>query len=307
MAESLFPAQADHFLPFLDPDLESQALIKQYKSLRDAGNTADATALLDQNPRLKQMIINADTLNLFLQSIEKTQKLFLDIEPYILNVATYRGEWSETAQYNKYDIVIYGHNGAIEGYYGVMANIPVGTLPTNRNFWVPITARGEQGASGTGMSQRGVWNNYTTYYLDDCVSHKNKLWAARRENLDKDPAVSEEDWYEILQVKQQVIFSEAEPSGQQTGDVWCKPNVGASGFSVYVKKSDGTYTEYTLATLVDGKVPEEQLPMTGGTFVGTEPPENTKLTWIDISLGTDKGIQKYYNGAAWVPVLATWG
>lgn len=58
------------------------------------------------------------------------------------------------------------------------------------------------------------------------------------------------------------------------------------------------------ADLVDGKVPEEQLPLTGGCVAQDTAPENTKLLWIDTANGA---ITKYWNGTEWVATGAVWG
>lgn len=40
--------------------------------------------------------------------------------------------------------------------------------------------------------------------------------------------------------------------------------------------------------------------------IGTEPPENTKLLWIDITEGGTGGL-KYYTGSDWAAVPVAWG
>lgn len=57
-------------------------------------------------------------------------------------------------------------------------------------------------------------------------------------------------------------------------------------------------------TLVDGKVPESQLPVQGGNVYSATAPDNTKLIWLDANNG---GAAKYYNGTKWVNIPAIWG
>lgn len=40
--------------------------------------------------------------------------------------------------------------------------------------------------------------------------------------------------------------------------------------------------------------------------IGTEPPDNTKLLWIDTALDGTGGL-KYHNGTAWTAVPVAWG
>ena len=63
------------------------------------------------------------------------------------------------------------------------------------------------------------------------------------------------------------------------------------------------------ADLVNGKVPEAQLPDTylnaqGGLVAQETAPENVKLGWIDTGNGN---ILKFYNGTDWIAVNAVWG
>lgn len=65
--------------------------------------------------------------------------------------------------------------------------------------------------------------------------------------------------------------------------------------------------EWTLpakADLIGGKVPESQLPLTGGYVAQPTAPLNTKLLWVDTSVG---GVTKYWNGYAWAATAAVWG
>lgn len=41
-----------------------------------------------------------------------------------------------------------------------------------------------------------------------------------------------------------------------------------------------------------------------GIVVSNTAPSDTKVLWIDTSIG---GVSKYYNGTEWVPTLAVWG
>lgn len=41
-----------------------------------------------------------------------------------------------------------------------------------------------------------------------------------------------------------------------------------------------------------------------GQYVGTVPPLDKKITWIDTSVG---GVMKYWDGKEWAPVKSTWG
>lgn len=45
----------------------------------------------------------------------------------------------------------------------------------------------------------------------------------------------------------------------------------------------------------------------GGIIVQTTAPSDTKVLWVDISEGNDKGIAKYYIDGSWTPCQSIWG
>lgn len=75
--ENNFPDSIDNFDKFLDPTLSTLTAINQYYALFDIGDLAGATAILDANPLLKQMIINADNLNKLRDGILSLQRYYI--------------------------------------------------------------------------------------------------------------------------------------------------------------------------------------------------------------------------------------
>jgi hypothetical protein len=59
-----------------------------------------------------------------------------------------------------------------------------------------------------------------------------------------------------------------------------------------------------VAPLVNGKVPNDNLPVMGGSVYQSTAPDNKSLIWLDSTQG---GAAKFYNGTAWVNVPAVWG
>lgn len=54
----------------------------------------------------------------------------------------------------------------------------------------------------------------------------------------------------------------------------------------------------------DGKIPDEYINVQGGLVAQENPPENTKLGWIDTANGN---ILKFYHEGSWIPTGAVWG
>ena len=219
--ENNFPDSVDNFDKFLDPTIATLTAINQYYVLFDSGDLAGATAILNANPTLKQMIINADNLNKLRDGIVSLQRYYMDdIQQYLVELINYRGVYSGSATYTKYDVVNYTIGTATESYMGISTTIPISTLPTDTSYFIKITLRGDQGASGTGLSYRGGWLSSTQYYLNDCIAYNNMLWSAKRNNLNVVPLLVSDDWLMIMEISRQTVMSSTQPIDQTIGDLW---------------------------------------------------------------------------------------
>lgn len=196
-----FPESIDNFDKFVDPDIASIQAINQYCIKFDAGDIVGAKKVLNDNPRLKYMIINADNLNKIRDGLISLQRYYLnDVQQYLVNIVKHKGYWTSSAKYTKYDVVTYINNQAIESYMGVKSEIAIGTLPTDSTAFISLTLRGEQGASGTGMSPRGAWNSLLQYYKNDCAAYNNILWYAKADNIDSVPQDNTDVWEALLKM-----------------------------------------------------------------------------------------------------------
>lgn len=219
--ENKFPEQIDDFEKFQDPNLSSMSLINEYYKYFDSGNIQAANDLLNDNPLLKRMIINAENLNRLRDAIISLQRYYLDdIENYLINIVKFKGDYNELSKYTKYDVVSYSHNDATEYYMGKIVNIPIGTLPTNKDYFVPLTLRGQQGISGTGLTPRGAWINTIQYYKDDCVSYNNALWSAKKDNLGQTPQSQSDYWDFLMKLENKITISNTEPTDLTSDDWW---------------------------------------------------------------------------------------
>ena len=97
-------------------------------------------------------------------------------------------------------IVFYYVGTTKNPYMAIADNIPIGTLPTNINYWYPLSIKGEQGVPGLGLTPRGIWSEYIQYYQNDLVSYNNALWAANEDNIGYFPSDSSTVWYSVLSI-----------------------------------------------------------------------------------------------------------
>lgn len=193
--ETKFPDAVDNWDRFLDPTIQTISAITQYQKYYDQGNFEEANNVLINNPTLKRIIVNAASINKMLDGIIAIQRFyFSDFQTYLQNIIQLKGEWSSSVKYPKYSVVTYIIHDNTEAYLCLSNDCPMGTLPTNTNYWTPWTARGAKGDSGTGLSPRGTYSPTVDYLKDDLVSFNNIWWYALKPNTGSQPSESNENW-----------------------------------------------------------------------------------------------------------------
>lgn len=187
---------------------------KQFNTYIANGQFTNATTLLQSNSELQQCIIDSIYMNKLTKTVEEIQDLFLNqIQTYIHETVIHKGEWSDRIKYTKYNFVTYEIYGGKQTFECLSNDTPIGTPPTNTTYWIPRTIKGEQGASGTGFTPRGVWSEYITYYKDDLVSLNNVLWVAKEDNIGQAPSNSSSVWYSVMSLN--FLFSELKVQNEE--------------------------------------------------------------------------------------------
>lgn len=241
-----FPDSTDAFILFKDPDENTNAALTEYQLLISNKQFAAAAAFLLNNPELEPYIVSADRLNHLLHAVMAMEQYYMsDVRASIMDIVEWKGDWDFTVTYEKFNVVTYKSNYATETYMAVADSVPAGTLPTDDTYWVKITLRGEQGASGTGLSGRGNWAVDTRYYIDDWVAYNNTIWAAKTENVNSEPYDGSPDWYAVIRDQQHYVMSKEEPTTQYVGDIWYAILEDGS-IQPRVKNTDGNYEDFFL-------------------------------------------------------------
>lgn len=166
-----FPESVDVITRMEDPNTaEDFRNIDIYYSYINNGNLDAAEEILSKdNDRLRHMLFDASKFNKLQDAVIAVERLFSeDIEDFISSVSDYKGIWSAGTQYDKYNVVSYTVNGATLWYIALQAGIPVGTVPTNTDYWGVVNSKGD---NGIGMTPKGVYNASTTYSQYDLVSY----------------------------------------------------------------------------------------------------------------------------------------
>lgn len=207
------------------------ALIAQYQSYMEQGNTAQANEILAQIPQSTQKIIKATDVNKWTQAILALERFYIsDIEPYIqqqqedwqaiVDQFSYHGEWASGTTYVTNNFVSYT-SGGVTMLYIATGNPPTGTAPTNTTYWRPLTIRGQQGQSGTGLAYRESWDAGTQYNANDAVSYEGTLWMALQANQNITPGTNASYWQKVIGFEATTYpIQDTEPTNLEVGSLW---------------------------------------------------------------------------------------
>lgn len=203
LTETNFPQAIDTFDRATDVTLDLLPLVKQYQTLYNNGKLNEASQLLIDHPELQNCMINAKTINRCYDGIKALQRYyFSDIQKYIEELITYRGEYSNKSSYEKYDVVLYNSSA----YLCVSDYSSIGILPTS-DKWVQITLKGDQGVPGLGLNFSGTWSVTTIYKKDSCVTYNNVLYASIEDNnLGRTPSQNSSYWSLVFDMSEFTIY-----------------------------------------------------------------------------------------------------
>jgi len=183
-----------------DLDAAHKDLAVQYYTYKNAGNDTAANQILENNPILKTMIINAASLNKFIDATLALENWYNDdIKPFFENRFSNKGEYNGGTTYLQGNVISYNGEGFICRVASSTGVSPTAHITTTN--WAIIARQGVQGiqgVSGTGLAPRGAWNNSAIYYVNDCASHNNILWQCLVQNSASEPAPGNTNWLAIL-------------------------------------------------------------------------------------------------------------
>lgn len=273
-----------------DMHLSSRDLFLNYYYAMQSNNTSSANSILLNNPSLANQITNSQNINYLINGVNEREiepkrdidyyldKLYQDFLVMINNTRV-RGDFDSTVQYYPHNLVYY--NG--KGYYA-LKEPPIGTLPTNTEYWLEFDIRGFQGYGGLDLNLKFNWDNTISYKKGDIVIYKNKMWYALADNTNYEPNLNHYPWVIISMPKiaNKTPIQRATPTGYDTGDFWFQITLGDD---VIQKKWDVKQQEITPRFASAGFVIGDNIYTTGGitqTFVRsnkTEVFDTVTNTW----------------------------
>lgn len=220
-----------------DMHLSSQDPFLAYYYAMVQGNVSYANTILASNPDLANQIMEANNINILLNKVNELEIIPKeDIDYYLDNLlkeyfnlidnTIVKGQWSQDVQYQPHNLVYYQN----KGYFAyTQVPPPIGTVPTNTQYWREYDIKGKQGYGGIDINFKYSWNSNENYTKGDAVIYQNKLWYAIADNTKFPPNLNHYPWVAISMPKQpnRTPIQKATPRGDyDIGDFWWKITEG---------------------------------------------------------------------------------
>ncbi len=220
-----------------DMHLSSQSLFLDYYNAMQTNNVSLANQILMDNPELINQITNAGNINYLITGVNEREiepkddidnyldKLFQDFTNAINNTRVI-GTFSSSIQYEIGNLVYYQS----KGYYAYQRP-SIGTLPTNKSYWLEYDIRGLQGYGGvSNLNYVGLWDGSLNYNPGDIVIYQNKMWMANAANTAFPPNLNHYPWDLIMMPAQQrkTPIQKDTPYGYDEGNFWFQVTLGDS-------------------------------------------------------------------------------
>lgn len=214
-----------------DMHLENKNDFLNYYSAMQSRDINLANSIIDSKPEMLNQMTDENSINAIIEGtniLEITPKE--DIDYFLDNLSSefqnmidntkIMGIFDENTQYYPHNFVYYNN----KGYY---ANIqpPIGTLPTDTEYWIEYDIKGFQGYGGiNNINLKFNWDSTVNYNKGDIVIFKNRLWCAIDNNINSEPNLNHYPWIIITlpQLPNKAYISKSQPYNYNIGDFWFK-------------------------------------------------------------------------------------
>lgn len=237
-----------------DIQLEDVLLKQQYYDEFFQGHISNARDIVTQNPQLHGKVLNAENLNKLITNIlAEEQKFYInstdimtaDLQKFQLNIDNliYIDEYSPSVKYNKNNFFT-----RFDDMYYCFGDPPIGTQPTDTNYFIYLGLKGINGYEGLDVKYIGQWSSTVNYAQKDMVVYQDKIYVANVANINKNPTNSSNtygylsaftygvlssqtygqlegvpSWDLCVSIENQTIFiSSTEPPNLKNGQLWLK-------------------------------------------------------------------------------------
>lgn len=194
--KSSFPNEIDSWQYMSDVSADTIDLVNQYRTYYNNKNMSAANQLLREHPELNNCMLNAEKINKIIDALKCIETYYMDdVQAYLQNIVSFKGNFSAGIRYAKYNIVNYNN----QAYMCISNSCTAGTPPTDESFWIRLTMKGDQGVPGLGLNFCGGWNAVTTYQLHSAVTYNNRLFAStENDNIAHTPSENSQYWQLIM-------------------------------------------------------------------------------------------------------------
>lgn len=245
-----------------DMHLSNSELFQNYYNNIASRNVSGANQIIENNEQLQNQITDSDNVNKLIERVNSNeQQIKTDVDEYLqdqlnafqdlINQTKVAGEFNVATQYELHNLVYYQD----KGYYAYKTP-PIGTLPTDTNYWLEYDIRGIKGYGGLNLNYRFTWNADIQYQVMDCVVYQNKLWFANQPSKGTPPSLAHFPWLPIMMplepVKAQISTTQP-TTAMSTGDFWFKIIKGENlKQTKWTDKATQIYARYASAVFVFG-------------------------------------------------------
>lgn len=223
MTRSTFPNQIDKFNELYDlpPSLVSSA--KRYQELKmlptlNATEQAELNAL---STTLGDYIITPETWNKFADALVNVETFFN--QEVIEFIKSKQIEWSDFVkafqskgvfaigtQYKFQNMVTY--NGDLY----LCLKDSLGKLPTNTEYWMKVSSKGEKGDVGLNAQFKGIYSDTKVYVVGDAVVFEGNIFYCIKDTTAGIKPSNGVNWM----IYDKTIISATKPTTAQQGVIW---------------------------------------------------------------------------------------
>ena len=184
-----------------DIQIPDTTLQQQFQQHWESGNYDNALNLLINNVnQLQGKSYIANIINTIASGISILEnKYYQGVTIFLANLTNQynslinnfinKKSWFSTVQYTPYNFVVYQSN-----LYMCIVKPPVGTLPTDTDYWLYIGLQGDKGVPGIDVNMRYEWNSTNTYNLNDLVVYGDSIYVALQTNTNVTPGTDPTVW-----------------------------------------------------------------------------------------------------------------
>lgn len=197
------------------------------------GQYSQALSVLSSNAsQLQGKAFIADLLNILSTGVLDLETKYNNAVPIFLsNLALQynnlinnflnKSTWNSTLQYIPFNFVIY--NNAI---YMCIETSPIGTLPTNTQYWLYLGLQGNTGAPGLNVNMRYTWNVANTYNVNDLVVYNQNIYVALVQNSGVTPGSNNSTWALFIVINPgEINVGTTAPTDPVQNEIWFQTQV----------------------------------------------------------------------------------